>query len=311
VFPGAGPGSGLTVGVIVPVYAGPGAAPYLGEALDAVLAQEPPPDQVIVVDDGSPSPVRLDDARTARARLVRRETRGGPGAARDVALALLETELVACADADDVWCEGKLAAQLGALERDPGAALCYGTAEIIGPSGIPTGERWTTPPALSAQALYEHNPIPTSSVIARRAAVLAAGGFAGPMLCEDWGLWLRMLERGDRFVFAPDARVRYRRHQGGATADVAALAQAALDLHELHAGLVDEPTARRARAGDLIALARGRIRERRYADARRALAEAGTIVPLGARERILRVALTLPGARSLLGRRAPYSTSVR
>ncbi len=148
-------------------------------------------------------------------------------------------------------------------------------------------------------------------MIARRQAVLAAGGFSGPMLCEDWGLWLRMLERGERFVFAPDACVRYRRHQSGATADVAALAQAALELHELHAGLVDEPTARRARAGDLIALAHGRIRERRYADARRALADAGAIVPLSARDRILQAALMLPGARSLLGRRAPYRTSVR
>jgi glycosyltransferase involved in cell wall biosynthesis len=301
----------LTVGVIVPVYAGSGTAPYLGEALDAVLAQEPRPDQVIVVDDGSPSPIHLNDAHAAHARLVRRETRGGPGTARDAALELLQTDLVACADADDAWCEGMLAAQLRALERDPGAALCYGTAEIIGPSGTPTGERWATPAVLSAQALYEHNPIPTSSVIARREAVLAAGGFSGPMLCEDWGLWLRMLERGDRFVFAPDARVRYRRHQAGATADIAALAQAALDLHELHAGLIDAPTARRARAGDLLALARGRIRERRYADARAALVEAGAIVPLDAREQVLRVVLMLPGARSLLGRRAPYSTSVR
>ncbi|MDQ6806200.1 MAG: glycosyltransferase family 2 protein, partial [Actinomycetota bacterium] len=37
--------------MIVPVY---GSAPYLFEALEGVLGQNPPPDDVIVVDDGSP-----------------------------------------------------------------------------------------------------------------------------------------------------------------------------------------------------------------------------------------------------------------
>jgi glycosyltransferase involved in cell wall biosynthesis len=301
----------LRIGVIVPVYAGAGPAPYLDEALAAVLGQDPPPDDVVVVDDGSPEPVRVGEAHAARCRLVRREQRGGPGAARDTALQLLQTELVACADADDAWCEGKLSAQLRAFEGAPDAALCYGIAEIVGPDGTPTGERWDIPAPLSPQALYEHNPIPTSSVLARRDAVLAAGGFAGPMLCEDWALWLRMTERGERFVLATDAHVRYRRHEGGATADISALAEAALHVHELHAGLVDEPTARRVRARDLLALARGRVRERRYGAARDALERAAALAPLDARERMLKAVLAVPGARSLLGRRSPYSTSVR
>jgi glycosyltransferase involved in cell wall biosynthesis len=302
----------LTVGVIVPVYAGPGGAPYLGEALDAVLAQEPPPDQVIVVDDGSPSPVRLDDAHTARARLVRRETRGGPGAARDVALALLETELIACADADDVWCEGKLAAQLRALERHPEGVLCFGTASIIDGRGRATAERWRTFPAgvlapeSLAPLLYASNVIPTSSVIVRRQALLAAGGFSGPPLCEDWSLWLRLLERGGSFVSEPGARVLYRRHAGGLTADVAALAESALAVHTALASLVDEGTRRQVRAADLSALARGRVRQRRWRDARLALREAATLAPPPVRDRALDVLLALPGARVFLGRRSPY-----
>jgi glycosyltransferase involved in cell wall biosynthesis len=297
--------------VIVPVHAGAGRPPYLDQSLGAVLAQAPPPDEVVVVDDGSPQPVVLAPEYADRCRLVRLERRAGPGAARNAALNLLRTELVACADADDIWCAGKLAAQLSALEREPVAALCYGTAEIVGADGTPTGERWEIPARLSPRALYEHNPIPTSSVVAVRGALLDAGGFSGPMLCEDWALWLRMIERGDRFVLEPRARIRYRRHAGGATADIAALAAAALHVHELHAGVVDEALARRVQAGDLVALARGRIRERRYGDAREALGRAAALAPLGERERMLRALLMLPGARSLLGRRSPYNTSVR
>jgi GT2 family glycosyltransferase len=299
----------VSVGVIVPVY---GRVQYLAQALDGVLTQDPPPDEVIVVDDHSPSPVRLETRFAARCRLIRRDTRGGPGAARDTALAMLDTELVAFADDDDVWRAGKLAAQLDAFERYPEVALCFGVAEIAGVDGRATGERWQTLPVgvlrpdHLAPLLYEHNPIPTSSVLARRAALIAAGGFGGPPLCEDWGLWLRLLARGESFVFEPRAEITYRRHPGGATSDISRLAECSLTIHADHRGLVDEATSRRVRARDLTALARGRVRERRYGDARRGLADAAALAPLAPRDRALRALLAVPLLRSALGRRAPY-----
>jgi glycosyltransferase involved in cell wall biosynthesis len=291
--------------VIVPVY---GRGEFLAEALEGVLSQEPRPEQVIVVDDASPVPV----ASHPGCRVVRREKRGGPGAARDTALAQLSTELVACADADDVWRPGKLAAQLDALHRHPDAVLCFGSAVVAGPDGQPTGETWRTlPPGLLEPSflgplLYEHNPIPTSSVVARREAVVEAGGFSGPPLCEDWALWLRLLGRGGSFVFEPRAVVTYRRHPGGLTADVSALAESMLSVHATHEGLVDDVARRRVRAADLTALARGRVRERRYQDARAALAEAASLARPPARDRALRAALSVPGLRMALGRRSPY-----
>ena len=65
----------MSVGVIVPVY---GRAQYLSQALAAVLEQEPPPDEVIVVDDGSPDPIALDPRHAAACRLVRREAARWP-----------------------------------------------------------------------------------------------------------------------------------------------------------------------------------------------------------------------------------------
>ena len=47
-----------TVGVIVPVR---GQSPFLGEALEAILAQQPPPADVVVIDYASPEPVVLPD----------------------------------------------------------------------------------------------------------------------------------------------------------------------------------------------------------------------------------------------------------
>jgi glycosyltransferase involved in cell wall biosynthesis len=299
----------MSVGVIVPVY---GPAPYLEEALAGVFGQSPAPEDVVVVDDGSPSAVRVPETFASRCRVLRRDRRGGPGPARDTALAAISADWIACADADDVWRPGKLAAQLRALERSGEALLCFGTAEIVGPDGRATGERWATLPAgvlepgFLGPVLYESNPIPTSSVVVRRDAVVEAGGFTGPPLCEDWSLWLRLIERGASFVCAPDAVVSYRRHAGGMTADVAALAESSLLVHEAHAQLVGEEVRRRVRGADLVALARGFVRERRWGDAGTALREAAALTPLTVRERLLRAMVAAPGVRATLGRRAPY-----
>lgn len=300
-----------TVAALVPVY---GAAPYLAEALDALLAHEPRPDAVVVVDDGSPEPPRLAPRHARACTLVRRERRGGPAAARTTALEHAGgAELIALADADDAWRPGKLAAQLEALAAHPEAALCFGRAEIVGPDGRPTGERWEEPapgvlePDPLGRLLYERNPIPASSVLLRRSALEQAGGFAGPAaLGSDLDLWLRLVRRGAPFVFEPRAVIAYRRHAGGLTGNVAALAEASLAIHGAHESLVDEATRRRVRVRDLAALARGHARERRFAEARAALHEAAALAPLARRERLLALALRVPLARAALGRRDPY-----
>jgi glycosyltransferase involved in cell wall biosynthesis len=248
------------VGVIVPVR---GFAGYLAETLDCVLGQRPPPDRVVVVDDASPEPVALHPDHAPRCALVRRERCGGPAAARASGLRALgkDVGVIALCDADDAWVGGKLATQLAALERFPEAALCFGRAIVVGADGRPTGERWTQlapgpheGPALQA-LLYESNPIPTSSVVLRRGALERAGGFDSPVrLAEDWDLWLRLAAGGGTFVCAPDAVVRYRRHPGGLTADVAALARCQLELHRVHGASVPIEMRERAVAADARAL---------------------------------------------------------
>lgn len=294
----------MRVVAIVPVH---GPSPYLAGALEALLTHDPRPDDIVVVDDGSPEPVAVPEG----IRLVRRERRGGPAAAREAGLAAApDADLVAFADADDRWLPGKLAAQLEALEANPDAALCFGRAIIVGPDGAPTGERWEElpagrhEPARLGPLLFERNPIPTSSVIVRRDALLEAGGFAGPApLGSDWDLWLRLVERGATFVCEPRAVIEYRRHPGGVTADVAALAEANLAIRAAHRSLVPAEVAEAARRRDLVALARGRVRRRDYAGARAALAEAA---PLRGRERALALVLRVPLLRGFLGRRDPY-----
>ena len=280
----------MRIGLIVPVLP---PAPYLDEAVQSALGQERPPDEHAVIRD---------------------ERGDGPAATRERALeGLGDCDWVALLDADDAWEPGKLAAQRDAIAQHDDAVVCFGRATVIGDHGRPTGERLPELPAgrLSAEELapllFDSNPIPTSSVLVRRDALARAGGFAGPApLASDWDLWLRLVAGGGTFVCEPGARVRYRRHRGGVTADVAALAESRLEVHAAHGSLVDEDSRRRAESRDLVLLARGRIRQRRYREAADALARADALVPLRGRERALRTLVCVPGLRAGLGRRAPY-----
>jgi cellulose synthase/poly-beta-1,6-N-acetylglucosamine synthase-like glycosyltransferase len=241
----------LRTAVLIPVRGFPR---FLEETLDAVLAQDP--DEVVVVDDGSFEPIR-----SGRVRVVRRNAPGGPAGARATGLdALGAVDVVALCDADDTWEPGSLAALVAGLQAEPRAAAAFGRALVVGADGRPTGERWYEPAAglHEPAAFYAHNPIPTSCSALRRSALDEAGGFGAPdLVAEDWDLWLRL---HGPLLCVPQARVRYRRHPEGLTADVERLARAQLALHERHARLVDDAAARSARRSDRRALRRARAR---------------------------------------------------
>lgn len=298
------------VGVIVPAH---GDVPFLAGTLDSLLAQDPPPDEIVVVDDGSRVPIFLAEHHAARCRLVRRDERGGPGPARATGLDELDSPLVALADADDAWAAGKLAAQVERLSAQPETAVCFGPVTVVDRRGRETGERWEwgepdgIDPRRFAALLYEHNPIALSSAMLRREPLEAAGGFHSPApLAEDYDLWLRLAARGERFAFEPRAGVTLRRHDRSLSWDIAALAESLLVVRAAHADLVDDAVVRRMRASDLRALAQGRVRRRDYAGARAALAEAALLEPLPPRLRALGLAVRVPGLRAALGRRYPY-----
>lgn len=297
--------------MIVPVH---GFAPYLAEALDCVLAEGP--QEVIVVDDGSPRPLTLHpDHVAAGVALVRRGVVGGPAQARADGLGALSAEVAAVAlcDADDAWTPGLLGALQAALAAEPGAGFAFGRALVVAPDGRPTGEQWARPdrglhPAGRwGQALYTQNPVPTSSVLMRRSALLEAGGFPAPTrVAEDWELWLRLARAGHDVVCVPEATVRYRRHPDSLTADVARLARAQLAVHAAHGDLVDADTRRAVEATDLAALADGLAAQGDAEGARAAWTRVAHHRPLSGREQLKRAALVVPGATRLRAHATPY-----
>ncbi|WP_118138613.1 glycosyltransferase family 2 protein [Oceanicella sp. SM1341] len=109
----------------------------LGRAIDSALAQEPPPAEVIVVDDGSTDASRAVMAGYgARIRCILQPNRG-QAAAINAGVAAARAPLIAFLDADD-WClPGRMAALTAAFARAPGAGLVYHRLRPMLPDGTP------------------------------------------------------------------------------------------------------------------------------------------------------------------------------
>jgi glycosyltransferase involved in cell wall biosynthesis len=162
---------------------------FLGEALDSVAAQTYRDLETIVVDDGSTDGTAGVAASRPGVRLHHR-ARGGPAAARNAAISEGTGELIALLDADDVWQPSKLEEQVARLDGRPDLLLVSTWVDGRSPAraGALLEGRVT-------RRLVERNDLTTSTVVFRRAAFLAAGGFdEDPRLIsvEDYDLWLRL-----------------------------------------------------------------------------------------------------------------------
>jgi len=105
------------VSVIIPVY---NCKRFVAEAVQSALDQDYPNKEVIVIDDGSTDGT-LDVLREFgdAIRLIAQKN-AGPPVARNNALHAARGDYVAFLDADDIWMQGKLTAQVAHLDANPG-----------------------------------------------------------------------------------------------------------------------------------------------------------------------------------------------
>jgi glycosyltransferase involved in cell wall biosynthesis len=210
----------LRFSVVIPCHNG---ADHLGAALESVAAQTRPVHEVLVVDDAS-----VDGsaalARRRRAVVLSTPTNVGAAAARNLGIGRATGDAIAFLDADDVWHAGHVAAlaHVFAAARDAGVA--FTGAEDSRGRTIAATARWPEATALDLRwQLLVENPIAQSGAAVRTALLRAAGGYAPDVRhAEDYDLWLR-LSRRTRFACCHASTVTYRRHDGQASRDAAAM----------------------------------------------------------------------------------------
>ncbi len=203
-----------TVSVLMPVY---NAARYLAEAVESILGQTFADFEFLIVDDGSTDRSRAIleryAARDGRIRLTSRPNTGHTVALNEL-LDLARGELVARMDADDVALPERLARQVDYLRAHPDV-VCIGTAvHFIDAAGrfLRDGHPGMDHEAIQERALAGDCPLNHPSVMMRRAALEAVGGYhpeSEP--AEDLDLWLRLGEVG-LLTNLPDVLMKYRQH---------------------------------------------------------------------------------------------------
>jgi glycosyltransferase involved in cell wall biosynthesis len=194
-------------------------AAYQAEAtirgsIESVLAQSEDRLELIVVDDGSPTPLveALRDVRDGRLRVVRHPRNRGLGAARNTALSRARGAVVCQLDADDLWTEEYLSSILPCFE-DPEVGLAYSNAFILGhPQGLDT---YIPDPSVHPMDRFpkfaEQNPVPSPTAAMRTDAVRRVGGYATWLhQALDYQLYAKLILAGWRFAYI-DRRLAYYR----------------------------------------------------------------------------------------------------
>ncbi len=202
-----------SVSVVMAVYNG---ERWLAETLASLAGQTFGDFEIVAIDDGSTdgSTAILAEAaaRDVRYRVITQANRGLV-ASLNRGLAEARAPLVARIDADDIAEPERFARQVAFLEAHPQVAVLGSAIRIIGEDGV-FGRLQSYPrgPAAVAADMLHGCALAHPSVMMRREAVLAAGGYREAFRhAEDYDLWLRLGERHG-LDNLPEPLLRYRQH---------------------------------------------------------------------------------------------------
>ena len=194
---------------------------YLHEAvLSSTTAQTRPPDEVVLVQDGPVPEALAAEIKHLVATLpmpvqhLALPKNIGLGPALDAGLAASSHEIVARMDADDVSLPERFERQLAVIEAGAdivGSGLLeFGASieDVVGRRTPPTD------PDEIRRVIRFRDPFNHPTVVYRRSAVLAAGGYTDMALLEDYLLFARMVEAGAAPANLAEPLVYYRVGEG-------------------------------------------------------------------------------------------------
>ena len=197
----------VSVSVVMPIKA---PAPWIGVALDSILAQTHPATEAICVVDGHDREMLgLLKARDNVEVLVNEVSRG-PAYARNRGINSASSNYIALLDSDDEWAPTHLEQLTSALRDDPNLLVVGSRAITMNERGRILGSVGGRARASRSQLLIR-NQFVNSGTVFRQDAALNVGGLNTEVrVCEDYDLWLRLAAKGPVRMVGGPPTVKYR-----------------------------------------------------------------------------------------------------
>ena len=191
---------------------------FLRPALDSMLNQTIPPDEIVLVEDG-PLPDSLHEIvreYSSRApgcfRILVNSSNLGLGLALRKGLEACRNELVARMDTDDISLPDRCEKQLAFFSSHPSTTILGGQIrEFVDSPDSPVGERRVPETDEDLKVfLRSRSPFNHVAVMFKKSDVIAAGNYRDWFCNEDYDLWIRLALRGCVFANLPDILVLVR-----------------------------------------------------------------------------------------------------
>ena len=184
----------MKISVIIPTY---NRAHLIQRAIDSVLNQTYPVNQLIVVNDGSTDKTQETLSKYKPNVKTITINNNGVSYARNVGIKEAHGDWIAFLDSDDEWKQTKLAKQVIAIQSTPNTVFCH-TEEIWVRNGkrINPMKKHKKYGGYVFQKNLDRCLISPSSVLMKKSLIYDVGFFdtAFP-ICEDYDLWLKILAK--------------------------------------------------------------------------------------------------------------------
>ena len=185
---------------------------FLKESIESILKQTIFPSEFVIVIDG-PITEYLNSVITKYSKkhskvfkIIRLEKNVGLGKALKEGINHCSYEFIARMDADDYSFPDRIEKELKYLNENPQIDL-IGTQAIEFINDINNPVQYNNFPTKHEDIVkYSHsrNPYSHPSVIFKKSKVLNAGSYQDAYLCEDYDLWIRMIQTGCKCANLPE-----------------------------------------------------------------------------------------------------------
>jgi glycosyltransferase involved in cell wall biosynthesis len=185
---------------------------FIADAVASVLSQTRPPDEIIVVNDCSPSGTAdVLDTLPSEVRVVHHTVNTGVGGARQTGVDATRSSCVAFLDGDDLWEARKLERMLAYWAVHPEADVLHSGTTTFDRAG-PVQDFLHKPTPLTLPAQLRWNRILMQTAMIPRAWLERVGPFKPRRdIVPDWDYDIRLVLAGARVECVPEPLTRVRR----------------------------------------------------------------------------------------------------